>query len=384
MPQFGESITEARIIHWLKKEGETTKESEPLVEMETQKAVFAYECPFHGRLMKILQPDDSEAAVGTEIAHFEVTDLEGKKYLSLGIGRPVGASAEKPADSHSGLAPLLRSLAKEHGIPLDEVGRIPGTGPGGRVTKEDFLRHLENRAPDRPVVPEGVKRIPLTPIRARIAENMVASKQKIPHAGCSLEVDLSSIENWRSGKKNPPGYLPFAILAAIRALKKIPVINSSWREIGGRSWIEEYDFVHLGIAVATEQGLMVPVIRNAERLSFDEIGREAARLVETGRKGGLKPQELTGATFTVNNSGALGAVRSEQIIPHPQAAILALNRVIRRPWAVVVGDRIEIRPIMGLDLAFDHRIIDGDQAVKFLVEVRDRLENFDFSGLKAE
>lgn len=374
MPQFGESITEARIIHWLKKEGETVKESEHLVEMETQKAVFAYESPFRGKLSKILEKEEAEVAVGTEVAHFEVTDEDGKKYLSLGIGRAVGESA---AAVVKGISPLLRSLAKEHVIPLVEIEKIRGTGPDGRITKEDFLNYVKGKGPVQPAQ-QGIKTIPLTPIRARIADNMVLSKTKIPHAGCSLDVDLQKIEVWR---KNHPaiGYLPFAVVATIKALQQHPVLNSSWKEAEGRRWMEQYDFVHLGIAVATDQGLMVPVIRDAHKLSFKEIAAEVERLVEGGRKGTLKVSELTGATFTINNAGALGAVRSSQIIPHPQSAILAINRVVQRPW--VVGGKIEVRPILSLDLAFDHRIIDGDQAVKFLTTVRDQLENFDFKEI---
>lgn len=376
MPQFGESITQSRIIHWLKKEGELTQESEPLVEMETEKAIFAYECPFKGKLVKILEQDDTEVAVGTEIARFEVTEEDGKKYLLLGVGREVGE-----AIAAKSVSPLIRSLAKEHGISPQEVEKIQGTGPAGRVTKEDFQEFLKKRG-EKASSRIGVKTISLSPIRARIADNMLFSKQKIPHAGCSVEADLTAIEGWRGKNKGSPGYLPFAVIAAVEALKKFPVINSSWKEVEGRRWIEQYNFIHVGIAVATDQGLMVPVIHDVETLSFQKISDEINRLVEGGKKGALKPQDLTGATFTINNAGALGAVRSSQIIPHPQAAILAMNRVVRRPW--VVGEKIEIHPVMNLDLAFDHRIVDGDQAVKFLESVREGLENFDFLGLKTK
>lgn len=371
MPQFGESITQGRIVRWLKKEGESLQENEPLIEMETEKAVFSYESPFRGKLIKILQPDDAEVAVGIDIAQFEVSEGDGKKYLSLGVGK------EKEAI----VSPLIRSLAKEHGIPLEALEGLMGSGPEGRVTKEDFLLFLKKRE-GRTTAPErtGVKVIPLSPIRSRIADNMVLSKQKIPHAGCSVEVDLARIDSGRTRLTPVPGYLPFAILASIHALKSCPVLNGSWKEAEGRRWIEQYEFVHMGIAVSTEQGLLVPVIRDADKRSFSEICREIDRLVEGGRKGTLKPQDLTGATFTINNAGALGAVRSTQIIPHPQAAILAVNRTVRRPW-VVGDDTIQIRPIMGLDLAFDHRMIDGDQAVRFLTVVRENLEKFDFRRL---
>lgn len=379
MPQFGESITQSRIIHWLKKEGETVAEAEPLVEMETEKAVFSYESPFQGTLLKILEKEEKEVSVGTPIAHFNVSEEDGKKYLALGVGRSLERGETPEAVSTRGLAPLIRSLAKEQGIPLEEAEKINGTGPGGRITKEDFLQFAQKRGGDRPVPAtgrEGVCVIAVSPIRARIADNMTLSNQKIPHAGTSLDVDISGIAEWRSRQPNPPGFLSFIMSAAINALRENHTINSSWKESEGRRWIEEYGFIHLGIATATEQGLLVPVIHNAHTLSFGDLAREFERLVDGARKGNLKPQELSGGTFTVNNTGALGAVRSRQIIPHPQAAILAINRIVPRPCAV--EGKVVIHPVLALDLEFDHRLIDGDQAVRFLVSVAKKLEGFDF------
>ncbi len=432
MPQFGESITQARIVHWLKKEGETVKEGEPLIEMETEKAVFSYESPFSGELAKILEGDDAEAPVGKEIGQFEVSDTDGKKYLSLGVGREVAGTKTPPKSSGRGepsigvsridssvspssaraptegktqpstggkLSPLIRSLAKEKNIPLEEAETVSGTGPGGRVTKEDFENYLTKRRASAPTpsasqtskpisqtqVRDGVKQTPVSPIRSRIADNMILSKKTIPHAACSVDVDLKLIETWRAGqssKDKAPSYVVFAIVAVLKALKNHPLINSAWKEgpsSDARRWIETYDYVNMGIAVATDQGLMVPVMRNAHRLSFQDIVREMERLVEGGRKGALKVDDLTGATITVNNTGAVGAVRTQQIVPPGQGSIIAFNRVVKRPWAV--GDKIEIRPIMGLDVAFDHRLIDGDHAGRFLVDVARHLENFDFSQI---
>jgi pyruvate/2-oxoglutarate dehydrogenase complex dihydrolipoamide acyltransferase (E2) component len=225
----------------------------------------------------------------------------------------------------------------------------------------------------------GVKTIPLAPIRARIAENMVLSKKTIPHAGCSVDVDLKLIETWRSSQEKAPSYVIFAISSVIKALKVHPLINAAFKAKDGKHWIEEYENVNMGIAVATEQGLMVPVIRNAQKLSFREIEKEMVRLVEGGRKGTLKVDDLTGATITVNNTGAVGAVRTQQIVPPTQSSIIAFNKVVKRPWAV--GDKVEVRPIMGLDIMFDHRIIDGDHAGRFLTDVAKNLENFDFSQI---
>ena len=396
MPQFGESITEALIVRWLKKEGEEVIEREPIIELETEKSVFSYESPFKGKLTKQLQGENQQVAVGTEIAHFEVADEQAKKYLALGIGKVVGGASPAPTKTTasspspvmpaatpilssgkvSGLPPLIRTLAKEKGVPLEEVEKFAASLPNGRIGKEDFLKYLENRQ-STTSSREGVKLIPMTPIRVRIAEKMSQSKQEIPHAGTGVDADVTAIDEWRAKSSSKVGHLPFVIVAVLGALKKFPVLNSSLKHQGGRPVIEEYAYVHLGIATATPQGLMVPVLRNAHELTFFAIVEQGTRLIMKARDGKLELSELTGGTFTVNNTGALGAIRSNQVIPFPQSGILAVNRVTKRPW--VIRDEIRVRSIMPLDLAFDHRIVDGDAACGFLEEVRESLENFNFS-----
>ncbi len=353
MPQFGESITQSRIVRWLKNEGDSVSENEPLIEMETEKAVFSYESPFCGRLIKILEREEKELAVGAPLAQFEVSEADGKKYQNLGVGI-------SPPKS---MSPLIKSLAKEYQITLEEIEKIKGSGPAGHMTKDDFLKYVQSKS-------RGIKTIPLSPIRARIADNMILSKKTIPHAGCGLDVDMSSAEKLKTKEVN---YLVITLFAILETLKKHPLLNSSLKEQEGKRWIEEHEDIHLGIATATEKGLMVPVIRRAQTLSLVQLSKELVRLVEAGRQGKLGPQELTGATFTVNNTGALGSLRSSQIIPTPQVAILAMNRVEKVPR--VVGDQILIRPVMALDLAFDHRLIDGDEAIRFLVDLKGFLEN---------
>lgn len=384
MPQFGESITEALIVRWLKKEGEEVREQEPLIELETEKSVFSYESPYKGTLLKILQSENQHVQVGNEIAHFEVADEAGKKYLSLGIGKELGRPVQKPAapvaapassavtTDPKGLSPFLRSLAKERGISSEELEKIKGTGPDGRLTQEDLLRHAGSTQKA-----DGVKVTPMSPIRARIAEKMSLSKKEIPHAGTGVDVDVTAIDEWRKKQNSSSGHLPFVAVAVLQALKKFPVLNSSLKGSGNDLRIEEYSYVHLGLATATEKGLLVPVLRFADRMNFRQIVEEGNRLIEKARNGSLDVSELTGGTFTLNNTGALGAVRSQQIIPHPQSGILAMNRVTPRPW--VVNNEIKVRSILSLDLAFDHRIVDGDAACGFLIEVKSRLETFDFS-----
>ncbi|MBI3540535.1 MAG: 2-oxo acid dehydrogenase subunit E2 [Deltaproteobacteria bacterium] len=333
MPQFGESITQGRIVNWLKKEGDLVKEAEPLVEMETEKSVFSYESPFTGKLVKILEASDREVQVGSEIAQFEVSEADGKKYLAI---------------------------------------RLTPAKPDARLELGGESRF------STPIPPIGSKTIPVSAIRSRIADNMILSQKSIPHAGTGLDVDLSIIDQKR-GKQT---YLAFVIWAVIRSLQEHPLLYSLWKEAEGRRWIEQDTSINLGLAVSSDQGLLVPVIHRAETLSFDQLTQETARLITEGKKGTLKPQELSGGNFTANNTGSLGATRSLQIIPPQQSAILAINRVVKRPW--VDGDKVVIKPILSLDLAFDHRLIDGDQAIGFLVAVRDKLENFDFSALKSK
>ncbi len=399
MPQFGESITEALIVRWLKKEGQDVKEQEPILELETEKSVFSYESPFQGKLIAILQKENQSVVVGTEIAHFEVADNVAKKYLALGIGKVVGGGPtpkETPvkavtqtgappisplhtSSGHATLSPLIRSLAKEKGIPLDEVEKIPGTGPEGRLTKEDFLKYLETRGQGSGER-EGGQGSPLTPIRARIAEKMSLSKRTIPHAGTGVDADVTNIAEWRQGNKPSDGFLAFVLFSTVPALKKFPILNSSFKEKEGRQWVEDHPSVNLGIATSTPQGLMVPVLHQADQLSFRELVERGNQLIEKARTGRLEVSELTGGTFTVNNTGALGAVRSQQIIQPPQSGSLAVNRVIQHPW--VVQNEIKIRSILSLDLAFDHRLVDGDAAVGFLQELKQNLENFDFSVVR--
>ncbi len=404
MPQFGESITEAMIVRWLKNVGDEVKEQEPLLELETEKSVFTYESPYRGKILEFLQGESRQVAVGTSIARFEVSEADGKRYLSMGIGQSLeglaspspslsyrraegpplaksdGASPSTPAVS---LSPMIRALAKEKGIPVEEVLKIEGTGPRGSITKEDFLKYLEGRSAGG-ARPEGLRKIapvPVTPVRARIAEKMSLSKREIPHAGTGVDVDVTPIDEWLTRQGKRLGFLPFVLFSTPPSLKKFPILNSSARGKGGLlESIEQHDAIHLGVATATSQGLLVPVIKDADRLGFLALSEEVTRLIEKARAGRLEVAELTGATFTVNNTGALGAVRSQQIIPPPQAGILAVNRVTKRPW--VVENEIKIRSILSLDLAFDHRLVDGDAACGFLMDLKDRLEKFNFSQVK--
>ncbi|QQR81531.1 MAG: 2-oxo acid dehydrogenase subunit E2 [Deltaproteobacteria bacterium] len=357
MPQFGESITEGHLVRWLKNAGDTVAEAEPIVEMETEKSVFSHESPFKGKIVKLLAEEGANVPVGQVIAHFDVSAEDGKKYLDLGVAQPVDGSG----------TPIEKPKVVE--TKTEEIKAAPVAKPSTSVT---------------PSAAPGVTIVNITPIRARIAEKMVLSKTTIPHAGTGLDVDLGKIDQWRKANENPPSYLIFALFTVLHVIKKYPLINSSWKESGGKKWIEQYDDVNLGVAVATKEGLMVPSIKKANTLSFKQLQSAVAALIESARNGNLKVEELTGATFTVNNTGSLGSYRTSQVIPPPQVAIMALNKVVKKPVAVSSGEgemRVAIRPIMSLDLAFDHRVIDGDYGIGFVDAVAKELESFDFSQI---
>ncbi|MGI8848108.1 MAG: dihydrolipoamide acetyltransferase family protein [Candidatus Dormibacteria bacterium] len=301
------------------------------------------------------------------------------------------------------LTPAVRALVRENDVVLTEV---TGSGIGGRVTKKDILEHVQRRdaggrravvgstpppslakvAPAPTPVPEraegGDTLVPMTPIRRSIADHMVRSKQTAPHAWMMMEVDMSAVVRLRNARraefKDRYGvsltYLPFVARATVEALRRNPSLNAVWSDEGV---IQKHD-IHLGIAVALEENLIVPVVRNADRLSIAGLAQTMADLGERARGNHLKLDEIQGGTFTLNNTGALGTVMTQAIINQPQAAILAMDAVIKR--AVVVDDAIAIRPIMNLGLAFDHRLNDGLQATRFVKTIKEILESLDDSS----
>jgi 2-oxoisovalerate dehydrogenase E2 component (dihydrolipoyl transacylase) len=299
------------------------------------------------------------------------------------------------------LTPAVRMLVREHDVDLRSVR---GTGIGGRITKKDVLAHVQARdaagrplaAPDVPApapagapqaapaapalaTEEGDTLLPMTSIRRAIADHMVRSRQTSPHAWLTMEVDMSQVARLRDARKAEfrerfnvnLTYLPFVARALCEALRRRPNLNAQWTEQG----IVLRHEINLGIAVALEENLIVPVIRNADRLSIGGLAQTMSDLGERARTNRLKVDEIQGGTFTLNNTGALGTVLTQAIINQPQAAILTMDAVIKRP--VVIGDMIAIRPIMNLGLSFDHRLNDGLQAARFVKDVKELLEGID-------
>ncbi len=424
MPKPGETIREGVVVQWLKKQGESVEEKDPLVELETEKAVFTYESPFKGSLQKVLAEENASVPVGTPIALFEVSEEDGQRYLMLGVGLPVsGNEAGSPVQKDVGAtprgrpkmegqpqraaptkrpavySPLIRNLARENNISEDELGNIPASGPGGRLTKEDILNFLKvGTAPlvvpkpaavetPKYTMQEGDEKVLLSVIRQRIAQHMRKSAEQIPKAGSGVDVDMSEI--WEYHKTHQTEFqnkyqvslkpFHFFLYAVREALKKFPNFNASYMEENGKSFLVKHAPIHLGFAVATLQGLFTPVVKNAQNKRFVELSRALVDLEKKAKEGKLSVDELTGATFVVNNPGAVGGSRCDQIIPLPTVAIIALNRIQKKPW--VMGNEIQIRHVVGVDLAFDHRPLDGADGIQFAEEVKKTLEHFPFEVL---
>ncbi len=423
MPQLGESVTEGTITRWLKAEGDEVEQDEPIAEVDTDKVNTELPSPLAGTLQKLLISEGTTVDVGAEIAlvatggeetpesppredaaaeapteEFPAAHTEAQPVASAsptartetmpggnGNGRSV-ADAEELRLRRS--SPVVRRLAAEHGV---EISSIPGTGTGGRVTKKDIESFVEDQEPAPKTPPEPARAAPqrvaahdgdrieeLTGIRRAIANRMALSKREIPHAWTLVEVDMTGLVALREREKTAfmeregvkLTYLPFIVQAAVEALRENPVLNSVWD--GDRIVLRKK--VNIGVAVDLEDALIVPVIPNADELNLTGLARRIDAVVKRARSGELTADDVSGGTFTVNNPGSLGSVASAPIINHPQAAILQAEAIVKRP--VVVDDAIAIRSIMNLEVSFDHRVLDGGVALRFLNAVKRRLEEY--------
>lgn len=415
MPQLGETVTEGTIGKWLKQEGDPVGKYEPLLEVITDKVDTEIPSPAEGKVGRILVPEGETVKVGTELAIIlaEGEELEGEpqpdgaeRQAAVAAETAPAAAKEAPVEERqpagTRVTPVVARLATEHGI---DLSRIEGRGAGGLVTKKDVEAYLAER--ERPAAPprEAGARLepakqparpqapawqvgqvtPLSPMRRSIAEHMVRSKREAPHVTTVMEADLTLIVQFRERNKERfeeregvrLTYTPFIVQAVVAGLKKHPYVNSSWTDQG----IELKRHVHLGIAVALEDGLLVPVIRNADERSFTGLARAVADLAERARTQKLSPDEVQGGTFTITNHGIFGSLFATPIISQPQCAILGVGAIKKRP-VVVAGDAIAVRSMVYLNLTFDHRILDGALADQFLAEVVRRLENFDLAQIE--
>jgi 2-oxoglutarate dehydrogenase E2 component (dihydrolipoamide succinyltransferase)/2-oxoisovalerate dehydrogenase E2 component (dihydrolipoyl transacylase) len=377
MPQLGESIAEGTIVAWLIPPGGRVEKDQSLLEVETDKVALEIPSPSTGFLTEVLVPQGQTVPVGTLLARLNTESPEAEIVSRVG-GVVVRQMDRSPADEDH-YSPAVKQLAKEHGIDLSQ---ITGSGGGGRITKKDVLDYVaqqENgrKTAARPVekgqpvsVPQGDQVLPLTAMRKMIAERMVKSRQTSAHVVTVLEADFSVVAKVREGRTLT--YLPFVIHAVARAIREFPVLNSSWGEAG---IIQKRD-IHVGIAVALEEGLLVPVVKHADRKRLSQLGQEVADLAERARTKKLNPEEVQGGTFTITNHGGFGSLFSTPIIHQPQIAILGVGAVHKR--AVVIDDAIAIRPMAYLSLSFDHRVIDGATADRFMKKVKAYLEQRDW------
>jgi len=390
LPDVGEGIAEGEVVRWLVAEGAQVKEDDPLVEVLTDKANVEIPSPVTGKMVKILAAPGQivkvggllaliEPAVGQAVAAHHVTASSDRATSSpRGATEPGQGSPLKCAGAPGGdvlATPVVRKLAKDLGVALRAV---PGTGPGGRITEEDVRRAAGTK------LPTGIsaecaseERVPFKGRRRMIARKMVAAKTRVPHALLVDEADVSGILAERTriretGEREGVRItiLPFIMKAVAGALRRHPALNASLDE--EREEIVLKKKVDVGMAVDAEDGLVVPVVRNADAKSVIELAREIERLTAAAREGTLAPGDLAGGTFTISSVGSIGGLFSYPIINVPEAAILAAHKIVTRP--VVRDGEIVPREMMYLSLSFDHRIVDGGEATRFLNEVVRRIE----------
>jgi 2-oxoisovalerate dehydrogenase E2 component (dihydrolipoyl transacylase) len=403
MPQLGESVTEGTVDKWLKHEGDFVKRDEPLVEVVTDKVNAEIPSPFEGKLIKIAASEGETVRVGSVIAQIETAGAGStaaaapvkEREAPTAAPSPTPAPAPYPVAAGNGgeqhkLSPAVRKLAAERGI---DPTTLRGSGLGGRVTREDVLASAGSTpaataapsppkpgAAPAPVRVDGAREelVKLNVMRKSIAEHMVRSLATSPHAWTMQEVDVTNLVRYREAEKESfkarhgtsLTYLPFVAQIVCDALRRFPWLNSTWSDEG----VILKHYVNLGIAVSIPDGLIVPVVKDADKLGFTELVRTMNDLIERARDKKLKPEEVQAGTFTLNNTGATGSVASQPIINQPQAAILTTESIVKRP--VVINDAIAVRHMMNMAMSFDHRIIDGMMAGQFLASIREKLETW--------
>lgn len=407
MPQLGESVTEGTITKWLVSPGDQVNKYDPIAEVMTDKVNAEVPSSFTGVIKELVAEEGATLAVGEVICTVETESAaeQNLEKIEESIQDAVNGEFDEE-ENKPRYSPAVLKLSQQHGIDLTLV---KGTGKGGRITRKDLLVIIESgnipkalapaekteqaisvpssdAAPPVNVEPAekfaavanaGDLEVPVTGVRKAIAANMVRSKHEIPHAWTMVEVDVTNLVRYRDSIKNEfkqkegynLTYFAFFVKAVAQALKEFPQINSTW---AGDKIIQKKD-INISIAVATEDALFVPVIKNADEKSIKGIAREIVELSNKVRTGTLKLEEMQGGTFTVNNTGSFGSIQSMGIINYPQAAILQVESIVKRP--VIIEGMIAVRDMVNLCLSLDHRVLDGLVCGRFLKRVKDILEN---------
>ena len=406
VPTLGESVTEATVGKWFKQPGDAVAVDEPLVELETDKVTLEVPAPAAGVLSEVAVKNGDTVAVGALLGQIkEGAGAQSKpaagpvaaKPAASPTGapdektskiRPIGAGPEEPQPREMPVPPSVRKMAAESGV---DPSKVSGTGLHGQVTKGDMLSAIERAAAQPTPVPAPVQmrapspaddaareeRVHMTRLRQTIARRLKDAQNTAAMLTTFNEVDMSAVMHLRNQYKDlfekkhgvKLGFMGFFVRACIQALKEIPAVNA---EIDGTDIVYK-NYYHIGIAVGTDKGLVVPVVRDAQTLSLAEIEKTIADYGRRAREGTLKIEEMQGGTFTITNGGVYGSLMSTPILNAPQSGILGMHKIQERP--VVVAGKIEARPMMYLALSYDHRIVDGREAVTFLVRVKEGLED---------
>ena len=376
VPPLGESVSEATIAKWHKKEGEGVSQDQLLVELETDKVTLEVNAASSGVLAKIVAKEGDVVAIGDVLGLIDENGTAVASVLPTPSTKVIAESTTSSNITENILSPAASKIAKEKGLNVNEVA---GTGKDGRVTKGDVLNLASNSLEQISAASTGPReeRVKMTRLRKKIAERLKESQNTAAILTTFNEIDMTNIMRIREKYKDKfqekhgikLGFMSFFVKAAIAALKELPAVNA---EISGDDIVYK-NYYDIGVAVGTEQGLVVPVVRDADRMSFANIEAEIANFGKKAREGKLSMQDLSGGTFTVSNGGVYGSLLSTPIINPPQSAILGMHKTQSRP--VAIDGKVEIRPMMYVALSYDHRIIDGKEAVTFLVRVKDMAED---------
>lgn len=386
-PQFPESVAEGTIASWHKQPGQVVKQDELLVDIETDKVVLEVVAPCDGQLSKILVPAGSTVQSQQVLAQF----VEGGAVSASAA--PAVSAEKKPSGNLSDstmipAGPAARKIMSEHDV---SPAQVKGSGKDGRITKEDVVNQLASRessaqpatnaviAPIAPIAAQArsEKRVPMTRLRARIAERLMEAKNNTAMLTTFNEVNMQPVMSLRQDHKDhfekkhgvKLGFMSFFVQASVAALKRFPAVNAS---LDGQD-VVYHNFYDVGVAVSSERGLVVPIIRDADQKNFAEIEQQIVQYGQQAKLGKLSLQDMTGGTFTISNGGIFGSLLSTPILNPPQTAILGMHKIQDRPMAV--KGEVKILPMMYLALSYDHRLIDGKEAVQFLVTIKDLLED---------
>jgi pyruvate dehydrogenase E2 component (dihydrolipoamide acetyltransferase)/2-oxoisovalerate dehydrogenase E2 component (dihydrolipoyl transacylase) len=389
LPELGEGVYEAELVRWFVAPGGAVKRGQYLLEVMTDKATMEVPSPFTGTVTEVLAEPGQTIKVGDVILTYEGSDTASPQTMSPEVkseqDRPAEANSQRvwngpPVSTAVKAAPSVRYMAREMGI---DLGRVRGSGPGGRILISDLAGQMPS--PTAPAKPAERKpnygapgtRIKLLGVRRKIADHMVRSAHTIPHYSYVDECDVTEMVRIRQGLKEISGagkitYLAFFVKAAVAALKEVPIVNASLDDAAGE--IVLHDRYHIGVATATEAGLLVPVIHEADRKDIFEIAREIERLSGEARSGRARLEDLRGGTFTVTSIGNVGGLISTPVINHPEVGILGIGKVVKRPVYDAVGN---LRPaeIVYLSFSFDHRVVDGAVGAAFANAVQRQLQN---------